>query len=62
MGMSADFESAVAHGATNVRIGSTLFGARVYPGAAAAAAASAAAEADADAKPVGAATSDDDAR
>ncbi len=28
MGMSSDFESAVAHGATHVRVGSALFGAR----------------------------------
>jgi uncharacterized pyridoxal phosphate-containing UPF0001 family protein len=28
MGMSADFESAIAEGATLVRIGSALFGAR----------------------------------
>lgn len=30
MGMSGDYESAVRHGATVVRIGSALFGARVY--------------------------------
>ena len=30
MGMSGDYESAVRHGATMVRIGSALFGARVY--------------------------------
>ena len=30
MGMSGDYESAVRHGATTVRIGSALFGARVY--------------------------------
>lgn len=29
MGMSGDFESAVAHGATHVRVGSAIFGARV---------------------------------
>lgn len=29
MGMSADFEIAIAHGATHVRVGSALFGARV---------------------------------
>lgn len=29
MGMSADFETAIAHGATHVRIGSALFGKRV---------------------------------
>lgn len=28
MGMSSDFESAVAHGATHVRVGSAIFGAR----------------------------------
>lgn len=31
MGMSGDYTSAVRHGATVVRIGSALFGARVYP-------------------------------
>ncbi|WP_295049348.1 YggS family pyridoxal phosphate-dependent enzyme [uncultured Paracoccus sp.] len=30
MGMSADFESAIAEGATHVRVGSALFGARDY--------------------------------
>lgn len=30
MGMSSDFEAAIAHGATHVRVGSALFGARVY--------------------------------
>lgn len=30
MGMSADFEQAIAAGATNVRVGSTIFGARNY--------------------------------
>ena len=30
MGMSADFETAIAHGATHVRVGSALFGARTY--------------------------------
>lgn len=30
MGMSGDFESAVAHGATHVRVGSAIFGARSY--------------------------------
>lgn len=30
MGMSDDFPEAIAHGATNVRVGSTIFGARVY--------------------------------
>ena len=31
MGMSGDYASAVRHGATMVRLGSALFGARVYP-------------------------------
>lgn len=30
MGMSSDFESAIAHGATHVRVGSAIFGARDY--------------------------------
>ena len=30
MGMSSDFEAAVAHGATHVRVGSAIFGARSY--------------------------------
>lgn len=30
MGMSGDFEDAIAKGATNVRVGSTIFGARDY--------------------------------
>eukprot|EP01041_Mallomonas_annulata_P002044 gene2044-3974_t len=30
MGMSGDFEEAIMHGATSVRVGSTLFGAREY--------------------------------
>lgn len=30
MGMSADFEDAIAHGATHVRVGSAIFGARSY--------------------------------
>jgi len=30
MGMSGDYEVAIEHGATNVRIGSTIFGARDY--------------------------------
>lgn len=30
MGMSGDFEAAIAAGATNVRVGSTIFGARDY--------------------------------
>jgi len=29
MGMSDDFEAAIAHGATHVRIGSAIFGSRV---------------------------------
>ncbi len=33
MGMSGDFESAVAHGATHIRVGSAIFGARTYPAA-----------------------------
>jgi len=32
MGMSADFEAAIAAGATHVRVGSAIFGARAYPG------------------------------
>ena len=31
MGMSGDFESAIACGATQVRVGSAIFGARPYP-------------------------------
>lgn len=31
MGMSADFETAIRHGATHVRIGTALFGARLMP-------------------------------
>lgn len=31
MGMSGDFEAAVAQGATHVRVGSAIFGARTYP-------------------------------
>eukprot|EP00002_Diphylleia_rotans_P008303 TRINITY_DN1806_c0_g1_i2.p1 TRINITY_DN1806_c0_g1~~TRINITY_DN1806_c0_g1_i2.p1 ORF type:complete len:235 (-),score=44.40 TRINITY_DN1806_c0_g1_i2:72-776(-) len=31
MGMSADFELAIEHGSTNVRVGSTIFGERSYP-------------------------------
>lgn len=31
MGMSGDFEEAIEMGSTNVRIGSTIFGAREYP-------------------------------
>ncbi len=30
MGMSGDFAEAIAHGATHVRVGSAIFGARVY--------------------------------
>ena len=30
MGMSGDFEGAIAHGATHVRVGSAIFGARSY--------------------------------
>jgi len=30
MGMSSDFEAAVAHGATHIRVGSAIFGARSY--------------------------------
>jgi pyridoxal phosphate enzyme (YggS family) len=30
MGMSGDFEAAIAHGATHVRVGSAIFGARTY--------------------------------
>jgi hypothetical protein len=28
MGMSADFEAAIGHGATHIRVGSAIFGAR----------------------------------
>lgn len=31
MGMSGDFEQAIAMGSTNLRVGSTIFGARSYP-------------------------------
>ena len=31
MGMSGDFETAIAEGATVVRIGQAIFGARSYP-------------------------------
>jgi pyridoxal phosphate enzyme (YggS family) len=31
MGMSGDFETAIVHGATHVRVGSAIFGARAYP-------------------------------
>jgi hypothetical protein len=31
MGMSSDFQTAIAHGATHVRVGSAIFGARDYP-------------------------------
>jgi uncharacterized pyridoxal phosphate-containing UPF0001 family protein len=30
MGMSSDFELAIAHGATHIRVGSAIFGARTY--------------------------------
>lgn len=30
MGMSSDFESAIAHGATHIRVGSAIFGQRAY--------------------------------
>lgn len=43
MGMSGDFELAIESGSTNVRVGSSIFGARQYPAAAAAAAVAAAA-------------------
>lgn len=33
MGMSGDFEKAIAFGATHVRVGSAIFGARSYPAA-----------------------------
>lgn len=33
MGMSSDFETAIAHGATHIRVGSAIFGARAYPAA-----------------------------
>jgi uncharacterized pyridoxal phosphate-containing UPF0001 family protein len=32
MGMSSDFEAAIGAGATHVRIGSAIFGARDYAG------------------------------
>ena len=32
MGMSGDFETAIAHGATHIRVGSAIFGARVATG------------------------------
>jgi PLP dependent protein len=31
MGMSGDFEAAITHGATHIRVGSAIFGARSYP-------------------------------
>ena len=31
MGMSSDFEAAIAQGATHIRVGSAIFGARAYP-------------------------------
>ncbi|WP_028033633.1 YggS family pyridoxal phosphate-dependent enzyme [Chelativorans sp. J32] len=33
MGMSGDYETAIAFGATSVRVGSAIFGSRAYPGA-----------------------------
>jgi uncharacterized pyridoxal phosphate-containing UPF0001 family protein len=33
MGMSADFETAIAFGATHVRVGSEIFGSRPPPAA-----------------------------
>jgi uncharacterized pyridoxal phosphate-containing UPF0001 family protein len=33
MGMSGDFPLAIAEGATEVRIGTAIFGLRPYPGA-----------------------------
>jgi uncharacterized pyridoxal phosphate-containing UPF0001 family protein len=30
MGMSSDFEVAIAHGATHIRVGSAIFGQRSY--------------------------------
>ncbi|MES2665339.1 MAG: YggS family pyridoxal phosphate-dependent enzyme [Pseudomonadota bacterium] len=32
MGMSSDFEAAIAHGATHIRVGSAIFGARTHAG------------------------------
>ena len=31
MGMSSDYEEAIRRGATSVRVGSTIFGPRLYP-------------------------------
>lgn len=31
MGMSGDYEEAIVRGATSVRVGSTIFGPRLYP-------------------------------
>jgi len=31
MGMSADYEEAIAHGATHIRVGTAIFGARAVP-------------------------------
>ena len=31
MGTSGDYEAAIQHGATEVRLGTTIFGARNYP-------------------------------
>ena len=55
MGMSGDYELAVRCGSTNVRIGSSIFGAREYADSRAAAALSAAAEAEAAAAAIAAA-------
>jgi uncharacterized pyridoxal phosphate-containing UPF0001 family protein len=34
MGMSGDYEAAIAEGATHVRVGTAIFGSRPYPPAA----------------------------
>jgi len=39
MGMSKDYEEAIRMGSTNVRVGSSIFGARSYPSAPSASAA-----------------------
>jgi uncharacterized pyridoxal phosphate-containing UPF0001 family protein len=39
MGMSGDYEEAILRGATSVRVGSTIFGPRLYPSKAVTAAA-----------------------
>ena len=31
MGMSGDYQAAIAHGSTSVRVGSAIFGSRTYP-------------------------------